>query len=63
MSQPVVQTAFDRAGLVRRGRKLEYLTIARNSLEAIIAVMTPIIAKEGLEALRGEACCDDVIPA
>lgn len=26
-------------------------------------VMTPIIAKEGVEALRGEACCDDVIPA
>jgi len=26
-------------------------------------VMTPIIAKEGVEALRGESCCDDEIPA
>jgi divalent metal cation (Fe/Co/Zn/Cd) transporter len=81
---------------VKRGQRLEYLTIGWNSLEALIAVgaglmagsialvgfgfdsiievssgaiggwwwadpvagliMIPIIAKEGIEALRGETC-------
>ena len=37
-------SATDRALLVRRGRRLEYLTLAWNSLEAIVALVAGIIA-------------------
>jgi divalent metal cation (Fe/Co/Zn/Cd) transporter len=44
MIQPVVQTPFDRAGLITRGRKLEYLTIVWNSLEGVIAIVAGSLA-------------------
>src|SRR3990172_4797176 len=34
----------DRASLVRRGRRLEYFTIAYNSLEGLIAVVAGLLA-------------------
>jgi divalent metal cation (Fe/Co/Zn/Cd) transporter len=37
-------SAIDRASLVRRGRRLEYLTLAWNSLEAIAALVAGIVA-------------------
>ncbi len=37
-------SATDRALLVRRGRRLEYLTLTWNSLEAIVALVAGIIA-------------------
>ena len=52
----------ERTRLVKRGRYLECFTIGYNSLEGLIAaalIMVPIIVKEGIEALRGETCCDD----
>lgn len=40
----VINKQFDRASLVRRGRYLEYFTIAYNSLEGLIALVAGIIA-------------------
>jgi divalent metal cation (Fe/Co/Zn/Cd) transporter len=40
----VNSTGLHRADLVRRGLRLEYLTIAYNSLEAVIAVISGLIA-------------------
>lgn len=52
MNQRVVQLeTIDRAGLVRRGRRLEYFTVAYNSLEGLIAIVTGLIA--GSVALVG----------
>ncbi len=34
----------DRAGLVRRGRRLEYFTVAYNSLEGLIAIVAGLMA-------------------
>jgi divalent metal cation (Fe/Co/Zn/Cd) transporter len=34
----------ERAGLVRRGRRLEYFTIAWNSLEGLVAILSGLIA-------------------
>lgn len=39
----------DRASLVRRGRRLEYFTIAYNSLEGLIAVVAGRILRLGHE--------------
>jgi len=45
MSQDVIQIiGTDRAHLVRRGRKLEYFTVAYNSLEGLIAIGAGLIA-------------------
>jgi divalent metal cation (Fe/Co/Zn/Cd) transporter len=45
MNAHIVQIGVgDRASLVRRGRKLEYFTIAYNSLEGLIAVVAGLIA-------------------
>jgi divalent metal cation (Fe/Co/Zn/Cd) transporter len=44
VSTAVHATGLDRADLVRRGRRLEYLTIAYNSLEAVIALVSGLIA-------------------
>jgi len=45
MSQDVIQIiGTDRAHLVRRGRKLEYFTVAYNSLEGLIAIVAGLIA-------------------
>ena len=38
-------TAIDRGTLVRRGRRLEYFTLAWNSLEAIVAVIAGAFAR------------------
>ena len=38
------RTSDDRASLVRRGRYLEYFTIAYNSLEGIIAIGAGLVA-------------------
>lgn len=35
---------FEREGLVRRGLRLEYLTLAWNSLEALIAIVSGVVA-------------------
>jgi len=39
-----INTGRDRASLVRRGRHLEYFTIAYNSLEGLIAILAGVIA-------------------
>ena len=45
MRQQVIQLqSADRARLVRRGRRLEYLTIGYNSLEGVIAIVAGMIA-------------------
>ncbi len=45
MIQPAVQIeSRNRAGLVKRGRRLEYFTIAYNSLEGLIAVVAGLAA-------------------
>ena len=45
MSQDVIQiSGTDRARLVRRGRNLEYFTIAYNSLEGLIAIVAGLFA-------------------
>jgi divalent metal cation (Fe/Co/Zn/Cd) transporter len=45
MDQRVTQIeVVDRAGLVRRGRRLEYVTVAYNSLEGLIAIVSGLIA-------------------
>jgi hypothetical protein len=43
MSAQTVQIS-DRASLVRRGRRLEYFTIAYNSLEGLIALVAGLMA-------------------
>ena len=63
MSEEVITNNLtERTRLVKRGRYLEHFTIGYNSLEGLIAaalIMVPIIVKEGIEALRGETCCDE----
>jgi divalent metal cation (Fe/Co/Zn/Cd) transporter len=44
MNQQVIQSDSDRAALVIRGRRLEYLTIGWNSLEGIIAIIAGLFA-------------------
>ena len=45
MSEEVINIgAIDRTALIRRGRYLEYFTIAYNSLEGLIAVVAGVIA-------------------
>ena len=44
MSTAVVRQEYPRAAIVRRGRRLEYLTIGWNSLEAIISIGAGIVA-------------------
>lgn len=44
MSQPLVINESNRAGLVKRGRYLEYFTIVYNSLEGLIAVAAGLVA-------------------
>ena len=45
MNQRVIQLeVVDRAGLVRRGRRLEYFTVAYNSLEGLIAIVAGLMA-------------------
>jgi divalent metal cation (Fe/Co/Zn/Cd) transporter len=44
IQESAIHTARDRARLVRRGRYLEYFTIAYNSLEGLIAIVAGIIA-------------------
>jgi divalent metal cation (Fe/Co/Zn/Cd) transporter len=44
MNQEIIQPASDRAALVTRGRRLEYLTIGWNSLEGIIAIVAGLLA-------------------
>ena len=44
MSEQVIQIEGGRAGLVRRGRKLEYLTIGWNLLEGLIAVGAGLVS-------------------
>jgi cation diffusion facilitator family transporter len=45
MGQDVIRAGVrDRAGLVKRGRRLEYFTIAYNSLEGLVAVVAGLIA-------------------
>jgi hypothetical protein len=41
MAEPVI---LERTAVVRRGRKLEYLTIAWNALEGLVAVVAGAIA-------------------
>src|SRR6476646_4360160 len=43
MNTQTVQIS-DRPGLVRRGRRLEYFTIAYNSLEGLIALVAGLMA-------------------
>lgn len=43
-SQPVQIESSSRASLIKRGRRLEYFTIAYNSLEGLIAVVAGLIA-------------------
>jgi len=38
------ETTIDRVGLVGRGRRLEYFTIAWNSLEGVVAVVAGLVA-------------------
>ena len=42
---------FNRQGLVRRGQRLEYFTVAWNSVEALISIAAAVIA--GAVALTG----------
>lgn len=52
MSSQVIQTSdSERAGLVNRGRRLEYLTIGWNVLEGLVAIGAGLIA--GSTALVG----------
>src|SRR6266487_6526249 len=45
MTAHIVQIgSADRASLIRRGRRLEYFTIAYNSLEGLIAVVAGLLA-------------------
>lgn len=45
------------AHAVKRGRELEYFTLAWNSLEGLIAWWDdPGFGKEGIDALRNETC-------
>jgi divalent metal cation (Fe/Co/Zn/Cd) transporter len=45
MNQHVVQLeGVARAGLVRRGRRLEYFTVAYNSLEGLVAIVAGLMA-------------------
>jgi hypothetical protein len=37
-------TVLDRTPMVRRGRRLEYFTIAWNSIEGLVAVVSGVIA-------------------
>ena len=43
-AQPVQIGLSDRAGLIKRGRRLEYFTIAYNSLEGLAAVIAGLMA-------------------
>jgi hypothetical protein len=43
-AQPVQIGLSDRTGLIKRGRRLEYFTIAYNSLEGLIAVVAGLMA-------------------
>jgi hypothetical protein len=49
-----VTTVFERPALLRRGLLLEYLTVGWNNVEGIVAVASRLVAREGVEALRGE---------
>ena len=45
MDQSVIQLeGIDRAGLVRRGRRLEYFTVGYNSLEGLIGIAAGLVA-------------------
>ena len=45
MGQDVIRAgATDRAGLIKRGRRLEYFTVAYNSLEGLVAVIAGLLA-------------------
>ena len=46
-----------RAPLIKRGQRTENALFGWWSVAALM--MVPIIGKEGVEALRGEKCCDD----
>jgi len=50
-ASPIRRDASDRAELLRRGRRLEYLTVGYNSLEGVIAVVSGFVA--GSVALVG----------
>src|SRR5262245_53823458 len=41
---PSVKRSEERANLVRRGRRLEYFTIAWNLLEGLVAILSGLIA-------------------
>src|SRR6266481_4016736 len=43
-AQPVQIELSNRAGLIKRGQRLEYFTIAYNSLEGLIAVVAGLMA-------------------
>jgi divalent metal cation (Fe/Co/Zn/Cd) transporter len=42
--EPVHIAVGDRAGLIKRGRRLEYFTIGYNSLEGLVAIISGLIA-------------------
>ncbi|MEW6730619.1 MAG: cation transporter [Acidobacteriota bacterium] len=44
MSQQVIQLSSKRTDLLKQGRRLEYFTIAYNSLEALIAIAAGLLA-------------------
>ena len=55
MSEQVIELqGIERSKLVARGRRLEYFTIAYNSLEGLIAVVAGLMA--GSIALVGFGC-------
>jgi len=52
--EPVHIAVGDRVALIKRGRRLEYFTIAYNSLEGLVAIISGLIA--GSIALVGFGC-------
>ena len=64
----MTEAVATRLAVVRRGLRLNHLVMGYDTIEAVVSLvadpvaallMVPIIAKEGMEGLRGDSCWDE----